>query len=385
MRYYSEKKINFTDDYINYNQFLLQQFFNCNIETWKQICKYYRKEYGNRSLSYLSRKFDEWKNGDYHLTDLMESRILETMPKFLTPNAKEQLSLNDFSSSIKKSIKLFEKKQKSRSYKFDNLSDIELILEVFEKEINIINNLTLEKTRFGFLSLDEKIEAENIVKYILKLKLQTVYDQLRNDLNIILPFLGKVTRGKFLIQYLLNELNFSFTLKNIRLINIEFPAFKINNIQSKSRFKVYANKYLAYEMLAIHDKAISRKPDGLINHIDLNTFFNQYEKFIDNDNEVKMNSLFRGEAGRLIINAHVIPIKLLNLSIVKSIYKILFITIIVILVIAFFIVYDAWIMIFPLYFIVIPALIYAYVNIRRELKNIIQYKNELKYHGKSTI
>jgi hypothetical protein len=170
MKYYSEREIDFSTEYINYNQFLLQEFFNSDAETWSKIGRYYKSVHGNRSFLYLARKFNEWKNGDYHLTELMESRILETMPKFLTKNAKEKLSLHDFLSSIKRTIKAFERKQKSRNYSFSELTELESILEMFRDEAREINQINLEKTRFGLLTDEEKTEGKAIAKYILKIK-----------------------------------------------------------------------------------------------------------------------------------------------------------------------------------------------------------------------
>lgn len=381
MSYYSEKEIDFSTEYINYNQFLLQEFFNSDAETWGEICRYYRSVHGNRSLSYLARKFNEWKNGDYHLTDLMESRILETMPRFLTKQAKEKLSLNDFLSLIKRSIKSFERKQKSRKYNFSDLTDIISIIEMFREEVREINGLIVQQTRFGLLTDDEKTEAKQIVKYILKIKLQTVYSQLRNDLNVILPFIGRVTRGKVSISYKLRGLNANFNFRNSKIVSVQFPKFEIKAIHSKSRFDAFANKYLAYEMLEIHKKSLETKSDGLINEVDLKIFFGQYEEFTYGENEVKMDSIFRGEAGELAINASIVPIKLLKLSIYKSIYKILITVLVLAGIIGWLANDNNLILLAALWFITIPTVIIVYSFLKEEISSIIRHKNEIENYG----
>lgn len=381
MKYYSEREIDFSTEYINYNQFLLQEFFNSDAETWSKISRYYKSIHGNRSLLYLARKFNEWKNGDYHLTDLMESRILETMPKFLTKNAKEKLSLHDFLSSIKRTIKTFERRQKSRNYSFSELTKIESIIEMFRDEVKEINQINLEKTRFGLLSDEEKAEGNAIVKYILKIKLQTIYNQLKNDLNVILPFVGKVTRGKVFINYNLRGLSASFNFLNVKIISVQFPKFELRELHSKSRFDSYANKYLAYEMLDIHKKSLETKSDGLINKTDLEIFFNQYEKFTFGENEVTMNSIFRGEAGNLKIDASIVPMKLLKLAIYKSIFKILVAVIIIGGVLSWLINDNNLILLAAFWFITLPAIIFIFSFLKEEIESIIQHKNEIKNYG----
>lgn len=381
MRYYSKREIDFSTENINYEQFLLQEFFNSDAETWAKICRYYRSIHGNRSLSYLARKFNEWKNGDYHLTDLMESRILETMPKFLTTEAKEKLSLNDFLSLIKRSIKHFERKQVERTYNFSDLTEIEPIIEMFRKEVKEINTFNIQKARFGLLSTDEKDEAREIVKYILNIKLQTIYNQLKNDLNVILPFIGRVTRGKVSIDYRLRGLRASCNFRNVKLISVQFAKFEIREMYSTSRFDTFANRYLAYEMLEIHKKSMMTKSDGLINELDLDTFFNEYEKFTFGENEVKMNSIFRGEAGDLAINATIVPIKLLRIAIYKSTYRILIIVLVVGGIVGWLAKDNNLVVLYAFWFITIPAVIIAISLLKEEINNIIRHKNEIKNYG----
>ena len=62
--YYTEKEIDFTNETLDYNQFLLQEFFNANIETKREISNYYIDKFGDRSFAYLKRKYSEWANGN---------------------------------------------------------------------------------------------------------------------------------------------------------------------------------------------------------------------------------------------------------------------------------------------------------------------------------
>jgi len=99
--FFEEKDIDFTTERLDYHQFLLQEFFSADLETRKNICNHYIREYGNRSFAYLKRKYSEWANGDYHLTEMMRDRILYLMPQFLNKQAKQKLGLHDFLATIK--------------------------------------------------------------------------------------------------------------------------------------------------------------------------------------------------------------------------------------------------------------------------------------------
>ena len=97
--YYSEKELDFTNENLDYNQFLLQEFFNADLETRKKISNYYIDKFGERSFAYLKRKYSKWANGNYHLTDLMSGRILSLMPQFLNSEAKHKLGIHQFIST----------------------------------------------------------------------------------------------------------------------------------------------------------------------------------------------------------------------------------------------------------------------------------------------
>lgn len=381
MRYYLETEIDFSTEFINYEQFLLQEFFNSKPETWAKITAHYRNVYGDRSLSYLTRKFHEWKNGDYHLTNLMESRIIETMQKFLTNEAKEKLCLNDFLSLIKRSIKHFEKKYTSNKYNPHNFYSTEAVMNLFQKELKDINEIDLQDVRFGLLTTAEIDEAKEVVKYILKTKLQNCFNQFIKDLSLVLPFVNMTTKGKVSIIYHLRMMNIAIDLKKVKLATIQFPKFEIRDIKSKTKFDSIVSKYLAFEIMDIHQKNIKSTSDGLINEIDIKILSEQYEKFTLGENEVEINSNLRGEAGDLIIKITVTPVKLLRIAITKSVYRILIVLIILIMTISWLVNYKYFVILFVFWqFLLIAALAIAYF-LWEEIKSIINNTNEIKNYG----
>jgi hypothetical protein len=123
------------------------------------------------------------------------------------------------------------------------------------------------------------------------------------------------------------------------------------------------------------------KSDGLINEVDLEIFFDQYEKFTFGENEVKMNSLFRGEAGDLVINAIIVPIKLLRIAIYKSTYKILITFLVLGGIVGWLAKDNNLVLLAALWFITIPVVIVAYSFLKEEINSIIQHKNEINNYG----
>ncbi len=162
---------------LDYNQFLLQEFFNADVETRRKISNYYIDKFGDRSFAYLKRKYSEWANGNYHLTDLMSGRIISMMPRFLNSEAKHKLGIHQFMSTIKKAVKAFEREQNHRYNRTKYISRHSELLEIFEKNIlkynlTLMISLNIYGHRTDMLKDDELLEAIEISKYILEVKLQ---------------------------------------------------------------------------------------------------------------------------------------------------------------------------------------------------------------------
>lgn len=319
--YFSEKEIDFTTEYLDYGQFLLQEFFTADLETRKKLSNYYYDVYGSRSFAYLKRKYSEWANGDYHLTDLMKERILSLMPKFLNDKAKHKLGIHEFMASIKNTVKSFQSSQKTTFRNTTNLKRPQEVVSIFEKEYEKIQALTIRNFRFNVLTEEEKEEALEISKYILEIKLQKAFDQIERDFNIFLPYMFKFKRGIFSANYSITLFNLKVDITNTGIDDIEIPKFKIKEIEANSRFKEYSDKYLAYELVSIHKEANKAVSNSFLNANDIALFFAHYEELSNGESEVNMNSTFQGEGGILSLKAQMKPLKLLKTSIIISSIK----------------------------------------------------------------
>jgi len=376
--YFSEKEIDFTTEYLDYGQFLLQEFFTADLETRKKLSTYYYDVYGSRSFAYLKRKYSEWANGDYHLTDLMKERILSLMPKFLNDNAKHKLGIHEFMASIKNSVKSFQSGQKTTFRNTTNLKRPQEVVTIFEKEYENIQALTIRNFRFNILTEEEKNEALEISKYILEIKLQKAFDQIERDFNIFLPYMVKFKRGIFSANYSITLFNLKVDITNTGIDDIEIPKFKIKEIEANSRFKEYSDKYLAYELVSIHKEANKAVSNSFLNANDISLFFAHYEELSNGESEVNMNSTFQGEGGILSLKAQMKPLKLLKTSIIISSIKLAVYFIVIITLVSLAINHKLFaLLIFGGFFVGIFAL----SLVSEEIKQLKSLTKEFKTYG----
>lgn len=378
--YFSEADIDFTSDHIDYDQFLLQEFFNADKEATTKIVSYYINQYGNRSFSYLKRKYVEWKNGNYHLTDLMKERIIDLMPLFLNEKAKHNLGSHCFMSSIKQIVKNHISRQKNLYKNVTNLKDPQEVIEVFNSESEKIKGISYGFFKYNILTQDEKNEVVKIAQYILESKLRISYDQLERDFSVFLPLMCRFKRGRYTASYYVSAYNLKVDIANSSLLNLSLPKFEINELLTNSRFKVFADRYLAFELAALYTDKNKASINRLLSEKDLNLFFDQYEQLSSGNSEVSFKSSFNGEGGNLLIDVHVRPIKMLTHFLLMSITRlIVYIALVVGLIVLAVSFTKFWpLIIYGGFFV----FIYFYTVIKEEVIKIKGLSIELKGYGK---
>jgi len=376
--FFSEKEIDFTTENLDYTQFLLQEFFTADIETRQKLSNFYIQEYGPRSFAYLNRKYLEWASGNYHLTDLMKERITSIMPKFLNEKAKYKLGIHEFMASIKNTIKSFQTSQKFTFRTTSNLKQPQDLVSIFEKEYEKIDDLSIHNFRFIVLTKDEKEEALEISKFILKVKLQNTFNQIERDFTTFLPFMFNFKRGIFSASYSITAFNLQVDITSIGINDVEMPKFYINLAEANNRFKKYSDKYLAYELVSIHTEANKNISNSFINENDIKLFFAHYEELSNGESEVIMNSTFQGEGGILSLKAQMKPLKLLRTSIILSSIKLVIYIIVITTLVSSAINHKLFaLLIFGSIFIGIFALSF----ISEEIKKLKSLTKEIKTYG----
>ena len=381
--YYSETEFDFTNENLDYNQFLLQEFFNADLDTRKKISNFYIGKFGERSFAYLKRKYSEWANGNYHLTDLMSGRILSMMPRFLNSEAKHKLGIHQFMSTIKKAVKTFESKQNHRHNRTIYISSTSELIDIFQKEYSEIqshsyDSLNIYGHRTDMLKDDELLDAIEISKYILEVKLQNLYDQIERDFQIFLPFIQKLKIGTFESSFRIKAFEILVNLAKLDSTEIKVPKFKIPEIESNSNFKKYSDKYLAYELVAINRKSKEKIVKSFLNKNDLTLFLDHYNELSNYDSEVSFDSNFLGESGELKIKARLVPSKILKTSMLYAVIKLTIYMVIIVSLIALTIRNEAYTL---LLFGGIFVGIFAFALISEEIKKLLTLNKELKTHG----
>jgi hypothetical protein len=378
--YFTEKEINFTKEYFDYKQFLLQEFFSADEETKSKIQKYYTEIYGFRSFSYLSRKYLEWAKGDFHLTILMKDRILSFMPMFLNDKAKNKLGIHEFMVAIKKTIKSFESIQRTtfiNSYILDDLNKIDYL---YREQLNKIRTLILKGNfRFKVLTELEKKEILEICKYILRVKLQKKIEQVERDFNTFLPLMKCNKNKPFTANYHIDDFRYSIDITNFKIINYTFLKFNIEEIKINNKYKVILDKYLAYEFTSIYKDIKKRNSDSLLNTNDIQMFFNHFDELFNSDVQFDLKSTFQGQGGVLFLKANYKPIKVLKNLILNSLSKI-FICIFGCYIICYGLIYIQLYKMFL--FVGLVVGIYSLGSTINEIKIIILLIKEYKLHGK---
>lgn len=376
--FFSEKEIDFTTEYLDYSQFLLQEFFTADLETRQKLSNFYIQEYGSRSFAYLKRKYSEWANGDYHITDLMKERITSIMPKFLNDKAKHKLGIHEFMDSIKNTVKSFQSSQKSTFRNTTNLKQPQEVVSIFEKEYEKIQALTIRNFKFNVLTEEEKEEALEISKYILEIKLQNAFDQIERDFNTFLPFMVKFKRGIFSASYSITAFNLKVDITNTGIDDIEIPKFNINEAEANSRFKEYSDKYLACELVSLNKETNKAISNSFLNANDIQLFFDHYEELSNGESEVSMNSTFQGEGGILSLKAQMKPLKLLKKSIIISSIKLAIYFIVIITLVSLAINHKFFtLLIFGGLFVGI----FAFNLVSEEIKQLKSLTKEFKKYG----
>jgi hypothetical protein len=380
--YFSEQEIDFTIENLDYDQFLLQEFFNADMETRKKISDYYCKKYGERSYEYFKKKYSQWANGNYHLTDLMKGRIISLMPQFLSEDAKYKLGVNDFMTSIKRTVKPFWKKsnhRKTNYYSKRKLMNINDVIKLYENDYQRINDLSIDYFRFDVLNSHEKKEVLEISKYILKVKLQNAFNQIKKDFQTFLPFISNLKFGAFSATYDISFYDSVLVLTNAGIEEVNLPSFSIDEIASNTKYRKYCNKYLAYEMVSVNAERKMGIGKSFLNANDLSLFYSQYEKLAKGDSIVEMNGAFEGEGGLLNLNVKIKPLKVLNVSILKSALKLL-IYLIMSLIVVLWSIRQEWFFLFYFAALIGGAfMLLVIIQTYFELKTLI---NEHKRYGK---
>ena len=82
-------------------------------------------------------------------------------------------------------------------------------------------------------------------------------------------------------------------------------------------------------MVSVNSESKKAISESFLNNHDMNLFYTHYEELAKGDSAVDMNGTFQGEGGKLTIKAEMKPLKILKISISKSIFKLVVVLIVI--------------------------------------------------------
>lgn len=320
--FFSEQEIDFTSEQLNYQHFLLQEFFTSDLENRLKIEQHYSWLYGEGACAYLKRNFGAWARGEQPLSQMIKDRLIVMMPKFLTEKAKLKLALHDFMYVIKTTVTSFLEIQTKRYKVHRPCASLQCISNIFEEELFRIDELTLVKNRYSVLSEDDKAEAHAIACYILEKKLQSEYEKFKSDILLILPKAEHLKNNFFSAEYYIHAFGVKVDFRNTSLGLPSSPKFKNLEIDITSRFEIFANKFLATQLISIDYEKRLAEQNALLTTQDLLSSFDYCDQIKTGVQEVEVNFTLNGGAGELRLRYKYVPTKIAIASGLNRVIKI---------------------------------------------------------------
>ncbi len=356
--------------------FIKNEFFNADYVLFNEVTNLYRLLYGPNAYKYMMSTFPSWKSGSVGLSKQTMRRILECVPKFLSPDKKFYI----LKCEIIYFIDTLHFKQQNKKILLPQLNDI---YENYANEIDNFNQINLSWfVGKGIFTETEIQEFLLVCKYALNKRLNLSFRQVQCDLILIKSKLSDLKEGCFHANYQIDFLNSNIDLSNIIHSTLDFIQLNKHEVKLEGIFKKFAEQYILEELL----KMTFFEQTGEINHYvkakDLDFFISQYNQVLDCDNEASLKSEFKGEGGLLKLSLEVKSVKKIQLSLFLDAAKLT-------LYISFFLTLIILIFAFNLYkisaLILLGVLIVGFIligSISTKIKSIKNLILDLKLYGK---
>jgi len=396
--FFSDRDIDFTGDSFSYEQFLLQEFFSTDVDTLSRIRDAYTVRHGKQAFDYLSRKYHEWREGDFHLTELMRDRILALMPDFLSPKAIHDLGLYEFSQAIKGIIQKHERNRlklyngqdgsasgdrahftKNRTWRpsAPMMLTVEDWRDHIANEMRAIESLTTWPHRYRELEAEEADEALEIARYILHLKLAQCEQHVLRDLSTMLPYGERLHNIGAKVRYEAPEFGVAFDIAK-GAHSVAMPISSVPElVESNGEYQVYADRYMAYEATNVQVVAGHAECGAAVSDMDLHLLLERIAQLHTTNRVAKLDSSFRGSGGILIVSLEVIPPNFARAQFVRSGFKVLLACGAFIVGVAVLVRFALW----PILVIVLPALFLFVGYLQGEFGEIRNAARNLRKHG----
>jgi len=354
---------------------LEKEFLNADEETFKLIANYYYKNYGNSAGNYLLNTYNSWKRGYTGVSSKTFGRIIECMPKFLSPEKRFYI--------LKEEVDAFFEKSWNESKKQDiSLEDINQKFERVQCTMLAFGKSDLQWFIGHNIFGEELVEHYlNICRYVFNKKIILEFKQVLNDLELIKKKLSNFTEIINGASYNVDFFGKTIYVKSIVSSNLVFQPLKTIDFHIDESFKKFGERYFMDELMKLSFVEKKKNTTAVIKSNDIDTFFdNFFELKGRTTNQITMRASFEGEGGTLSLSLEFVPYTLSKKLIYVSILKLssfISISILLILIVTMFINY--WII------LSIIALIvwfnFLFPKIKNEIENIKLAKYQIKKYG----
>lgn len=293
-------------------QYLKQEFFNCDDLTFAKIANLYRHLYGPGPYRYLLNTFYSWKKGHVRVSGQTTDRILECVPKFLTDDKRFHILKCEIVHFVER---LHFKQQNKKA----SIGQLNSLFENYAKEIDNFREVNL--TWFVSKGIFDETEIEEFLavsKYALRERLNLCCRQVQNDLSLVkYKFMG-LKPGTFSATYRIDFLSSTIDLSKLdetSSIDIELATVRVN---IAGKFKRFAEEYILEELVQMSFSEKEGEINRFIKAADLDFVLAQYDAIANQDGEASLKSTFKGEGGVLSLS--------LELKSLQRVYRRIFIS-----------------------------------------------------------
>lgn len=352
--------------------YLRREFFNADKDTFNLIARFYRTHYGDSAYSYMLKTYIFWKSGSVAISSLTMGRIIECVPKFLSPEKRIYIlrcEIHNFMENAKAKLK----------YKDLNITNLHFIYESLQNEIIHFNQNNLHwfigKNIFPLEQIDYYL---SVCKYALNERLIQSYNQAINDLSIISNKFKSYSCEVDAATYKIDFLNFSFNILQIKKCNITYKPLNSFTLNMDKSFAKFGDRYILEELMKMNFYEKEGEINASLKSKDIDTIFSHFIKLTKESNEVTLSSKLQGEGGLLTMQLEFTPftksIELILISSSKISAIIIGLTLVTILTIDFKLYWIFIILLLGGYVLVIYLLSIIPEEIAKIRKSVIQIK-----------
>jgi hypothetical protein len=247
--------------------------------------------------------YTSWKSGSVGVSSLTMGRIIECVPKFLSPEKRLYILRCEIHNFI-------EKAKEKLKYNDLKLTNLHFIFETLQKEIINFSQSNLHwfigKNIFPIEQVEHYL---SVCKYALNERLIQSYKQAINDLSIVSDKFQSFSCEIDSATYKIDFLNLSFDVLQIRKHNISYVPLNSLSLNLDTSFTKFGEQYILEELMKMSFYEKEGEVNASLKSKDIDTIFSHFIQLTKEKNEVTMKSKLQGDGGLLTMQLEFTPFK----------------------------------------------------------------------------